>query len=71
MDGYLRAAMRRPNLTVQTDALVTRVLLEGTRAVGVAVRVNGEEEHVSASRGVVLAAGAQVLVNVLVKLANV
>jgi choline dehydrogenase len=58
VDGYLRPAMRRPNLTVQTDALATRVLLEGRRAVGVAVRVNGEEEHVSASRGVVLAAGA-------------
>ena len=58
VDGYLRPAMRRPNLTVQTGVLVTRVLLEGTRAVGVAVRVNGAEEHVEASRGVVLAAGA-------------
>ena len=58
VDGYLRPAMRRPNLTVQTGALVTRVLLEGARAVGVAVRVNGREEEVSASRGVILAAGA-------------
>lgn len=58
VDGYLRPAMRRPNLAVQTGALVTRVLLEGTRAVGVRVRVNGSEEAVSASRGVVVAAGA-------------
>ena len=58
VDGYLRVAMRRPNLTVQTEALVSRVLLEGTRAVGVAVRVNGSEERVEASRGIVLAAGA-------------
>ena len=57
LDGYLHPAMRRPNLTVQTGALVTRVVLEGARAVGVTVRVDGSEEHVSASRGVVLAAG--------------
>lgn len=57
-DGYLRPAMRRPNLTVQTGALVTRILLEGERAIGVSVRVNGGEEHVSASRGVILTAGA-------------
>lgn len=58
LDGYLRPAMRRPNLTVQTGALVTRVVLDGSRAVGVTVRVDGTEEEVSASHGVVLAAGA-------------
>lgn len=58
LDGYLRPAMRRPNLTVQTGALVTGVVLDGTRAVGVTVRVNGDEEQVVASRGVVVAAGA-------------
>ena len=29
--------MDRPNLTVETDAHVTRLLLDGTRAVGVEV----------------------------------
>jgi choline dehydrogenase len=58
LDGYLRPAMRRPNLTVQTGALVTGIALDGTRAVGVKVRVNGDEEQVTATRGVVLSAGA-------------
>ena len=58
VDGYLRPAMRRPNLTVQTGAAVTRVLLERSRASGVVVRVNGSAEEVTASRGVVVTAGA-------------
>ena len=58
LDGYLRPAMRRPNLTVQTGALVTHVLLDGTRAVGVSVRVNGVDEEARAKRGVILSAGA-------------
>ena len=58
LDGYLRPAMRRPNLTVQTGGLVVRVVLEGTRAAGVAVRLNGRVEEARASRGVVLCAGA-------------
>ncbi|MET9973264.1 GMC family oxidoreductase N-terminal domain-containing protein, partial [Streptomyces sp. NPDC006356] len=33
--AYLKPAMKRPNLTVRTRALVTRVLFEGKRAVGV------------------------------------
>ncbi|MFE0357142.1 choline dehydrogenase [Streptomyces nigra] len=36
--AYLRPAMARPNLTVRTRALVTRVLFEGGRAVGVEYR---------------------------------
>jgi len=58
VDGYLRPARRRPNLTVQTGALVTRVLLDGSRAAGLSVRVNGSEEEVTATRGVIVAAGA-------------
>jgi choline dehydrogenase len=34
-DAYLKPAMRRKNLTVLTEATATRVLLDGTRAVGV------------------------------------
>jgi len=33
--AYLHPVMRRPNLTVRTRAFVTRVLFDGTRAVGV------------------------------------
>jgi choline dehydrogenase len=38
--AYLDPAMRRGNLTVRTRAFVTRILFEGTRAVG--VEYNGE-----------------------------
>ena len=34
-DAYLKPAMRRPNLTLQTEATATRVLFDGQRAVGV------------------------------------
>ncbi|HEX3291970.1 MAG TPA: GMC family oxidoreductase N-terminal domain-containing protein [Gaiella sp.] len=60
VDGYLRTAMRRPNLTVVTGARVTRLLVDRGRARGVAylagASVNEEEAH--AGREVVLAAGA-------------
>ena len=60
VEGYLDPARRRPNLTVVTGALVTRVLLEGGRALGVAYRLHGEEveEEALAEREVVLCAGA-------------
>ncbi len=61
LDGYLKQAQRRPNLTVVTGALVTRVLLENGRAVGVAYRLHGEdvvEEEALAESEVVLCAGA-------------
>lgn len=62
VDGYLRPALRRPNLTVVTEAVVTRVLLERGRARGVAYRLHGEspgaEEEAVAGREVVLCAGA-------------
>ena len=60
LDGYYAPARRRPNLTVVTDALVTRVLLEGGRAVGVAFRPDGDEpeDEVRCVREVVLCAGA-------------
>lgn len=61
VDGYLRPALRRPNLTVVTDALVTRVLVDDGRAVGVAYRLNGAgdgDEEALAGREVVLCGGA-------------
>jgi choline dehydrogenase len=60
LDGYLRPARRRPNLTIVTDALVTRVLIEDGRAAGVAYRLDGDtaEEQARSDREVVLCAGA-------------
>ena len=56
--AYLFGVMRRPNLTVITKALVNRVVLDGKRAVGVLVRVNGAEKLLKAKAEVILAAGA-------------
>src|SRR5262245_7573463 len=39
--AFLRPAMNRPNLRVETGALVERILLRDRRAVGVAYRRNG------------------------------
>jgi choline dehydrogenase len=56
--GYLRAAMRRPNLRVVTGALVEHVLFEGRRAVGVRFRQNGVSRTARAGREVILCGGA-------------
>ena len=43
--AYLKPAMARPNLTVETGALVSRIVLEGNRAVGVEYRSGGNTSH--------------------------
>jgi choline dehydrogenase len=60
VDGYLRAAMRRPNLTVVTGARVTRLIVQRGRAHGVTYTLGetGNEEEAHARRDVVLTAGA-------------
>src|SRR6185312_6316760 len=55
--AYLRPAMARVNLDVETDALVSRVLLESKRAVGVEYAQGGETKVVHAAREVILAGG--------------
>jgi choline dehydrogenase len=57
-DAYLRPALKRPNLTVRTDAQVRRILLDGSRATGAEYAVNGATHSASARREVILAAGA-------------
>jgi choline dehydrogenase len=56
--GYLRPALKRPNLRVLTDTLVHRVLFEGKRAVGVKLHRNGAAQEVRARGEVIVAAGA-------------
>ncbi len=56
--AYLRSAEQRPNLTVVTGARVTRILLEGQRAVGVRYQRKGRTEEVRAGKEVILSAGA-------------
>ena len=55
--AYLHPVMDRPNLTVLTNTLALRVLLEARRAVGVEVRRSGKTELIRARREVVLAGG--------------
>jgi choline dehydrogenase len=57
-DGYLRPAMSRPNLTVQTDALVTRIEVEDGRARVVHYLHGGAKETARADREILLAGGA-------------
>jgi choline dehydrogenase len=56
-DGYLRPAMQRDNLTVETDALVTKVLVEGGRAVGVQYAHHGSRRLARAGGDVILSGG--------------
>jgi choline dehydrogenase len=56
--AYLDPARDRPNLTIRPEALVNRVLFEGTKAVGVALSTgSGADEEIRAGR-VILSAGA-------------
>jgi choline dehydrogenase-like flavoprotein len=56
--GFLKPALSRPNLKVETHAHATRILFEGKRAVGVEIVQNGSLRQVLARREVVLSAGA-------------
>ena len=55
---YLRPALKRPNVTVVTDALVQRVVIDGRRAVGVEFSRGGTVERTDAAREVILSGGA-------------
>ncbi len=56
--AYLHPAFARPNLTVITGALATRLLLSGRRAIGVELARNGATAAIHAEREVILSAGA-------------
>ncbi len=55
---YLRPAITRPNLTVETHATSTRVLIEQGRAVGVEYEQSGQLKQARAAREVILSGGA-------------
>jgi choline dehydrogenase len=56
--AYLRPAMTRANLTVESGVLATSLVIEGARATGVRYRRGGAEQTARASREVLLSAGA-------------
>ena len=56
--AFLRPALRRPNLVLKTRALAARVVVDGTRAVGVDYMHRGRVVRARAGREVILAGGA-------------
>jgi choline dehydrogenase len=56
--SYTYPYMDRPNLTVLTEALVTRVIVEGKRAVGVEVSYDGATRKFAAAHELILSLGA-------------
>jgi 4-pyridoxate dehydrogenase len=56
-EAYLRPALGRANLTVETGALANRIVLEGGRAVGVEYTRGGETKTARAEREVILCGG--------------
>lgn len=57
VDAYLAPARGRKNLRVETGALATRLVFEGTRCTGVEYVKDGKVHRADASREVILAAG--------------
>lgn len=55
--GYLRPNLGRPNLKVLTEALASRIVLEGNTATGVEFIHNGKKIEVKASKEVILSGG--------------
>jgi choline dehydrogenase len=56
--AYLVPALSRPNLKVEVDALSSRVLFEGTKAVGVEYIQGDEVKYATAGREIILSGGA-------------
>ncbi|MCC7276356.1 MAG: choline dehydrogenase [Alphaproteobacteria bacterium] len=56
--AYLKPAMQRPNLEVETGAMATGVVMEKWTAVGIAFRQGGREVTARARREVILSGGS-------------
>ncbi|MGM4917163.1 GMC family oxidoreductase N-terminal domain-containing protein [Tardiphaga sp. 813_E8_N1_3] len=56
--GFLKPALNRPNLRLETKVMVDRLIVENGRAVGVHFTQNGQEMEARARGEVILCAGA-------------
>ncbi len=56
--AYLHPALAQPNLDLMSDAMVTALVFDGPRAQGVTYRAGGETKTATATREVILCAGA-------------
>jgi len=56
--AFLDPIRNRPNLRIETDALASRVILDGKRCVGVAYTVRGQAREARVNREVIVSCGA-------------
>lgn len=56
--AFLDPVRSRPNLTIETDALVSKLILEGKRCVGVSYTVHGQPKEARCGREVIVSCGA-------------
>ncbi|HTR86151.1 MAG TPA: GMC family oxidoreductase N-terminal domain-containing protein [Reyranella sp.] len=56
--AFIDSARGRPNLRIETDALVQNLILEGKRCVGVAYTVGGQKREARSGREVIVSCGA-------------
>jgi len=56
--AFLKPALKRPNVTIQTRAYVEKIIIKNGRAVGVQYQSNGQQHTANASSEVVLSAGS-------------
>ena len=56
--AFIDGARGRPNLRIETDALVSNLILEGKRCVGVAYTVHGQRREARTNREVIVSCGA-------------
>ncbi|MCO5162498.1 MAG: GMC family oxidoreductase N-terminal domain-containing protein [Mesorhizobium sp.] len=56
--GFLKPALKRPNLHLISESLIDRIVFDGRLATGVVIRGPGGERTIRARREIVLAAGA-------------
>ncbi len=56
--AYITPHLSRPNLTVKTNTITSKILFEGQRAVGVRVLQGGQTHELRANKEVIVSAGA-------------
>lgn len=56
--AFLRPAMKRSNVRVETNALATKIVFEGKRAVGVEYEQNGRRQIARAGKEIILSGGS-------------
>ena len=56
--AYLRPALDRSNVSIESQVMVTRILFDGLKAVGVEYVQNGETKKAMAEQEVIVSGGA-------------